>query len=53
MRGKEGNTEGMLRERGRGGRCVERDKGAHREKGWPARPPEREVRPQKAAHPIF
>ena len=53
MRGEEGNTEGMLRERGRGGRCVERDKGAHREKGWPARPPEREVRPQKAAHPIL
>ena len=42
----------MLRERGRGGRCVEKDKGAHREKGS-ARPPEREVRPQKAVHPIF
>ena len=53
MRGKERNTEGMLKERGRGGRSVERDKEAHGEKGWPERPPEREVRPQKAAHPIF
>ena len=49
----EGSTEGLLRGRGRGGRCAEGDEGWHRERFWPARPPEREVRPQKAAHPIL
>ena len=39
--------------RGGGGRCAEGDEGWYRERCWPARPPEREVRPQKAAHPIL
>ena len=50
--GEEGSTEGMLRGRRGGGRC-EGDMRRHREKDWPARPPEREVSPQKAAHPIL
>ena len=43
----------MLRGRGGGGRCAEGDMGQHRERCRPARPPEREVRPQRAAHPIL
>ena len=43
----------MLRGRGRGGRCAEGDVRQHRERCRPARPPEREVRPQRAAHPIL
>ena len=50
--GEEGSTEGMLRGRHGGGRC-EGDVGRHRERDWPARPPESEVSPQKAAHPIL
>ena len=46
----EGNTADN---QARGGRCAEGDEGWHRERFWPARPPEREVRPQKAAHPIL
>ena len=49
----EGSTEGMLRGRGGGDRCAEGDVGWHTERRWPARPPETEVRPQKAAHPIL
>ena len=43
----------MLRGRGGGGRCAEGDVRQHRERCRPARPPEREVRPQRAAHPIL
>ena len=43
----------MLRGRGEGGRCAEENVGWHTERRWPARPPETEVRPQKAAHPIL
>ena len=50
--GEEGSTEGMLKGRCGGGRC-EGDVGRHRERDWPARSPEREISPQKAAHPIL
>ena len=43
----------MLRGRGGGGRCAEGYMGQHRERCWPVRPPEREVRPQKVAYPIL
>ena len=53
VRGEEGCTEGMLRGRGGGRRCAEKDNGAHKKRSWPARPPKGEVRPEKAAHPIL
>ena len=53
VRREKGCREGMLRGRGRGGRCAEKDNGVHRKRSWTAKPPEREVRPQKAAHPIL
>ena len=51
--GGEGNTEGMLR--GGWGRqvCREGTWGWHRQRRWPARPPERGVRTLKGAHPIL
>ena len=48
--GGRGSTEGMMKGRGWEGRWAERQ---HGERCWPARPPEREFRPQKAAHPIL
>ena len=50
--GKEESIEGMLRERDGGGRCAEGDMQVT-ERCWPTGPPEMEVRPQKAAHPIW
>ena len=47
----EGSTEGMLRGRGGGGRCAEGDEGKHRDRDWPARPPEREVSLRRQSMP--
>ena len=49
--GEEGSTEGILRGRGREGRCAEVGEEWHRERCWPARP--RGSQPQKAAHLIL
>ena len=52
-KGEKGSTDGVLRGRGGEGRCAKGNMGQHRERCWPARPPEREVRPQTTAHPIL
>ena len=50
--GKTGTQRGVER-KGWGRQVCRGDEEWHREKFWPARPPEREVRPQKVAHPIL
>ena len=52
-KGEKGSTDGVLRGRGGEGGCAKGNMGQHRERCWPARPPEREVRPQTTAHPIL
>ena len=49
--GEGGSTEGMLRGRRGGGRCAEGDEGKHRDRDWPARPPEREVSLRRQSMP--
>lgn len=53
MRGRGEHRGEAEREGGGGGGCAEGDRGGagrHRERCWPAGPPEGEVRPQKATH---